>query len=146
MKTPLSVIIQIKGSEVVTIRPDAAVFDAVTMMETRCIGSLPVVDTQGEIVGMLTERDCLRKVLLKERNLHTVKVSEVMSTPVFTLPPETPVEECMKLMTAQRIRHLPVVEKGKLLGLISIGDAVKFLCSEHEQDIVNLEKYITGSL
>jgi CBS domain-containing protein len=146
MNTSLSVLIQVKGDAVISVKPDATVFDAVNMMETSRIGSLLVLDAHGAIIGMLTERDCLRKVLLKERNLRTVKVSEVMSTPVFTLPPDTPVEQCMMLMTEKRIRHLPVVENGKLLGLISIGDVVKFLCSEREQDIANLEKYITGSM
>lgn len=146
MNTTLDVLLKAKGSSVTTISPEAAVFDAVNAMENARIGSLLVVDAKGVIVGMLTERDCLRKVLLKERNLRTVKVREVMSAPVFTLPPETAIEECMQLMTEKRVRHLPVVEHGKLLGLISIGDVVKFLCTEREQDIANLEKYITGSI
>lgn len=146
MNTPLGVLLKAKGSAVTTTAPDATVFDAVNTMESERIGSLLVVDAKGAIVGMLTERDCLRKVLLKERNLRTVKVREVMSTPVFTLPPDTLIEACMRLMTEKRVRHLPVVENGKLLGLISIGDVVKFMCTEREQDIANLEKYITGSI
>jgi CBS domain-containing protein len=146
MNTSLGALLQVKGKTVTTIGPDATVFDAVNSMENSRIGSLLVVDAKGAIAGMLTERDCLRKVLLKERNLRTVKVREVMSSPVFTLPPETAIEDCMKLMTEKRVRHLPVVEQGKLLGLISIGDVVKFLCGEREQDIANLEKYITGSI
>jgi CBS domain-containing protein len=95
---------------------------------------------------MLTERDCLRRVLLKERPLRTVTVAEVMSTPVITVQATEIIESCMKLMTEKRLRHLPVMEHSKLVGIISIGDVVKFLCSEQEQDIRNLENYITGSL
>ncbi len=146
MNTPLGILLKAKGSAVTTISPDVTVFDAVSKMETEHIGSLVVVDAKGAIVGMLTERDCLRKVLLKERNLRTVKVREVMAAPVFTLPPDTLIEECMKLMTDKRVRHMPVVDHGKMVGLISIGDVVKFLCTEREQDINNLEKYITGSV
>ena len=146
METPVNTLIKVKGSNVVSTLPSTTIFDAVKLMEDNRIGSLPIVDNTGKLVGMLTERDCLRKVLLKELPLRSVTVAEVMSTPVITVQGSEIIESCMKLMTEKRLRHLPVMEHSKLIGLISIGDVVKFLCSEQEQDIKNLENYITGSL
>jgi CBS domain-containing protein len=146
METPVIKLLKIKGSDVVSTLPTTTIFDAVKIMEDSRIGSLPVVDSTGKLVGMLTERDCLRRVLLKELPLRSVTVGEVMSTPVITVQSTEIMENCMKVMTEKRLRHLPVMEHSKLIGLISIGDVVKFLCSEQEQDIRNLENYITGSL
>ncbi len=146
METPVGKLLKIKGSDVVTTAPSTTIFDAVKQMEDSRIGSLPVVDSTGKIVGMLTERDCMRKVLLKERPLRSVTVGEVMSSPIVTVQGTELVENCMVIMTEKRLRHLPVMEHTKLIGLISIGDVVKFLCTEREQDIKNLENYITGSL
>jgi len=146
MLTPVAELLKIKGGAVVTTPPQTTIFDAVRIMEDAHIGSLPIVDDAGRLVGMLTERDCMRKALLQERNLRAVTVGEIMSSPVVTVAPTEIVDSCMKTMTEKRLRHLPVVEAGKLVGLISIGDVVKFLCSEREHDIKNLEKYITGSL
>ncbi len=146
MQTPVGELLKLKGGAVITTPTETTVFDAVKIMEDAHIGSLPVVDSAGKLVGMLTERDCMRKVLLKELNLRMVTVGEVMSSPVVTVPATEIVDACMKIMTEKRLRHLPVMDHGKLVGLISIGDVVKFLCSEREQDIENLEKYITGSL
>ncbi|MBM4163204.1 MAG: CBS domain-containing protein [Lentisphaerae bacterium] len=146
MQTSVGALLKLKGGTVITTPTKTTVFDAVKIMEEGHIGSLPVVDSAGRIVGILTERDCMRKVLLKELNLRTVIVDEVMSSPVVTVPATEIVDSCMKIMTEKRLRHLPVMDHGTLAGLISIGDVVKFLCSEREQDIENLEKYITGSL
>ena len=146
METPVGTLLKIKGHEVVTTSPTTTIFDAVKQMEESHIGSLPVVDNAGKIVGMLTERDCLRKVLLKERPLRSVTVGDVMSSPIITVQSSEIIESCMVIMTEKRLRHLPVMEHNKLIGLISIGDVVKFLCTEREQDIKNLENYITGSL
>lgn len=146
METPVVTLLKIKGSDVVSTSPSTTIFDAVKQMEDSRIGSLPVIDSTGKLVGMLTERDCLRKVLLKERPLRSVTVGEVMSSPVITVQSTEIMENCMQLMTEKRLRHLPVMEHSKLIGIISIGDVVKFLCSEREQDIKNLENYITGSL
>lgn len=146
METPVVKLLKIKGSDVVSTSPSTTIFDAVKQMEDSRIGSLPVIDSTGKLVGMLTERDCLRKVLLKERPLRSVTVGEVMSSPVITVQSTEIMENCMQLMTEKRLRHLPVMEHSKLIGIISIGDVVKFLCSEREQDIKNLENYITGSL
>jgi CBS domain-containing protein len=146
MQTSVGALLKLKGGTVITTPTKTTIFDAVKIMEEGHIGSLPVVDSAGRIVGILTERDCMRKVLLKELNLRTVIVDEVMSSPVVTVPATEIVDSCMKIMTEKRLRHLPVMDHGTLAGLISIGDVVKFLCSEREQDIENLEKYITGSL
>lgn len=146
METPVGKLLKIKGNDVVTTSPSTTIFDAVKQMEESRIGSLPVVDGTGKIVGMLTERDCMRKVLLKERPLRSVTVGEVMSSPIITVQANELVENCMVIMTEKRLRHLPVMDHTKLIGLISIGDVVKFLCTEREQDIKNLENYITGSL
>jgi len=146
METPVGKLLKIKGNDVVTTSSSTTIFDAVKQMEDSRIGSLPVVDSTGKIVGMLTERDCMRKVLLKERPLRSVTVGEVMSSPIITVQANELVENCMVIMTEKRLRHLPVMEHTKLIGLISIGDVVKFLCTEREQDIKNLENYITGSL
>jgi CBS domain-containing protein len=146
METPVGTLLKIKGNTVVTTSTSTTIFDAVKQMEDNHIGSLPVVDNAGKIVGMLTERDCLRKVLLKERPLRSVTAGDVMSSPIITVQSSELIESCMKIMTDKRLRHLPVMEHNKLIGLISIGDVVKFLCTEREQDIKNLENYITGSL
>jgi CBS domain-containing protein len=146
METPVIKLLKIKGCNVTTTSPSTTIFDAVKQMEDNRIGSLPVVDNAGKLVGMLTERDCLRKVLLKELPLRSVTVGEVMSSPVITVQSTEIMENCMQVMTEKRLRHLPVMEHSKLVGLISIGDVVKFLSSEREQDIKNLENYITGSL
>jgi CBS domain-containing protein len=146
METPVGKLLKIKSSAIVTTSPATTIFDAVKQMEDAHIGSLPVVDETGKIIGMLTERDCLRRVLLKEKPLRTVTVGEVMSSPVVTVQCTELIESCMKIMTERRLRHLPVMEKATLIGLISIGDVVKFLCTEREQDIQQLEQYITGSL
>jgi CBS domain-containing protein len=146
METPVGKLLKIKGNDVVTTSPSTTIFDAVKQMEDSRIGSLPVVDGTGKIVGMLTERDCMRKVLLKERPLRSVTVGEVMSSPIVTVQANELVENCMVIMTEKRLRHLPVMDHTQLIGLISIGDVVKFLCTEREQDIKNLENYITGSL
>jgi CBS domain-containing protein len=146
METPVGKLLKIKGNDVVTTSSSTTIFDAVKQMEDSRIGSLPVIDSTGKIVGMLTERDCMRKVLLKERPLRSVTVGEVMSSPIITVQATELVENCMVIMTEKRLRHLPVMDHTKLIGLISIGDVVKFLCTEREQDIKNLENYITGSL
>jgi CBS domain-containing protein len=146
METPVIKLLKVKGSDVVSTLPSTTIFDAVKLMEDNRIGSLPIIDSAGKLVGMLTERDCLRRVLLKELPLRSITVAEVMSTPVITVQGTEIMENCMKLMTEKRLRHLPVMEQSKLIGIISIGDVVKFLCSEQEQDIRNLENYITGSL
>jgi CBS domain-containing protein len=145
MNTPVADLLRVKGADVLTSSPDASVYDAVKVMTDRGIGCLLVQDTAGKICGIITERDC-RNVILKELAPRKVQVRQMMSVRVLHVEPDTSVENCMQLMTEKRIRHLPVMAHGKLAGLISIGDVVKFLCTERGREIENLEKYITGSL
>jgi CBS domain-containing protein len=123
--------------------PTASVFDAVTLMAQKNVGALLVLE-QGTVVGILTERGCVRKMLLGERAPRNTLVREVMSAPVQYVQPHHTNEDCMALMTDKRLRHLPVMQDGKLLGLLSIGDLVKDIISEQNFIIQQLEHYIVG--
>jgi CBS domain-containing protein len=125
------------------VRPDDSVFDALQRMADKGIGALLVMDGEA-IVGIVTERDYARKIALKGRTSALTLVRDVMTTSVLFVKPEQTSEDCMALMTNNRVRHLPVVDDGKLLGLISIGDLVKEIISEQKFTIEQLEHYITG--
>ena len=142
--TAVADILKSKGDAVVhTIGPDDSVFDALQRMADKRIGALLVM--QGDaIVGIVTERDYARKIALKGRTSALTKVRDVMTTSVMFVKPTQTSEECMALMTDNRLRHLPVVKDGKLIGLISIGDLVKDIISEQKFVIEQLEHYITG--
>jgi CBS domain-containing protein len=128
---------------VYTIGPTASVFDALKLMAEKSIGAL--VATEGEqVVGIITERDYARKVILMARSSKDTPVGDIMTSPVMYVRPDNTSEECMVLMTENRLRHLPVVDSGKLAGLISIGDLVKDIISEQKFIIEQLEHYITG--
>ncbi len=130
-------------STVHAVRPDDSVFDALQRMADKGIGALLVMDGEA-ILGIVTERDYARKIALKGRTSALTLVRDVMTTSVLFVKPEQTSEDCMALMTNNRVRHLPVVEEGKLLGLISIGDLVKEIISEQKFTIEQLEHYITG--
>lgn len=135
-----------KSSNVWSISPKAKVFDALKFMSEKQIGALMVRDEKGEVAGIMSERDYARKVILLGKTSKETAVEEIM-TPVdqmFYIKPENTVEECMVLMTVKHIRHLPVCREGKLLGLISIGDAVKSIISEKDELIEQLNNYIAG--
>ena len=132
-----------KGSDIISIARDASVFDAISVMAQRSIGSLLVVEA-GKIVGIVTERDYARKVLLLGRSSETTTVEAIMSTDVITATVEQTVKECMTLMTEKRIRHLPVVADDKVVGLISIGDLVQAIISDQQKEIEQLGNYISG--
>lgn len=132
-----------KGPEIVSIHPDATVFDAIAKMADNDIGSLVVVEREG-LVGIITERHYARNVVLKGKTSPATPVREIMEKKVVTVRPEQRVEECMALMTAKRVRHLPVMEGGKLVGIISIGDLVKSIISGQRFVIDQLEHYIHG--
>jgi CBS domain-containing protein len=132
-----------KGSEVWTISPEAKVIDALKLMSDKKIGALAVMYKK-QVLGILSERDYARKVILKGKTSLDTPVKEIMTCQVYCVGLETPAEECMALMTKKRIRHLPVIEKGKLVGLVSIGDVVKSIISEHKITIDNLQNYILG--
>ena len=138
----LAVILEDKGGEVFAIDADASVFEAVQQMVELNAGSLLVTEN-GEITGIVTERDYLRRVALHELDDRETLVREIMSSPLIVVTPETTVDECMALMTDRRIRHLPVVDDGKVVGVVSIGDLVKFKSQQQSFEIQYLTQYIT---
>lgn len=136
-------ILQAKGNDVWTISKDSTVLDALKLLAEKQIGSLVVMD--GKVVaGIFSERDFARKVGVTGRPPEAVKVHEVMSEHVITVNPHQTVQECMELMTEKRIRHLPVLENGQLVGILSIGDIVKDIIVELQFMVEQLENYITG--
>ena len=132
-----------KGLKVWTISPDAKVLDALKFMAEKGVGALVVFD-QDDIVGIISERDYARKVILKGRHSQDTTVRDIMAAPVYGVHLETTADECMALMTDKHIRHLPVCTDGKLAGVISIGDVVKAVIGEQKVTIENLENYIMG--
>lgn len=136
-------LLQEKGNQVWTIAPTVTVYEALELMAKHNIGALVV--TEGDkVLGMFTERDYARKVILKGRASKTTSVGELMTTEVLYVGLDDTIENCMALMTEHRMRHLPVMDNGKLGGLISIGDVVKSIISDREFMIRELERYITG--
>jgi len=136
-------ILEVKGRDVWSIGPDASVFDALKFMAEKDVGALIVLDG-GNLVGIISERDYARKVALLGRASPTTQVKEIMTPRVAGVDPEENLDECMALVTEKRIRHLPVLENGKLIGLISIGDLVKSIITEQQFIIEQLESYIKG--
>ena len=126
-----------------TIGPEASVFEAVQSMAQKNIGALLIVE-HDQVVGMITERDYARKIVLMARSSRETKLRDIMTRPVMYVRPQHTSEECMALMTENRLRHLPVLEEGQLIGLISIGDLVKIIISEQKFIIEQLEHYISG--
>ena len=132
-----------KGSEVWSIAPEAVVYEALQLMADKNVGALLVVEG-GRLVGILSERDYARKVILLNKSSMTAPVREIMTSKVFYVNPESSIEECMTLMTDKHIRHLPVLENDRLGGVISIGDVVKEIISDREFMIEQLQNYIVG--
>jgi CBS domain-containing protein len=132
-----------KGSAVWSIAPNATVFDAIQLMADKNVGALPVIENGG-LVGIISERDYTRKVILKGKSSKETPVKDIMTLELLTARPGDSVTECMHVMTEKRVRHLPVVEGGQMIGLISIGDLVRRIISAQTATIDNLEKYITG--
>ena len=143
MDRPLSSILEEKSGDVLQIDGNATVFEAITKMVEANVGSLLVAD-EGEIVGIVTERDYLRRVTLEGRTDKETAVRDIMTSPLYIATPDTPIDECMALMTDRRIRHVPVVDEGKVVGVISIGDLVKFISKQQAFEIKYLTDYITG--
>jgi CBS domain-containing protein len=136
-------LLRFKGTDVWTISADATVMEALGIMAEQKVGSL-VVQNGDEVVGIFTERDHVRKVGLLNRRPADVKIEEVMTADLITVQPSQSVRECMEIMTESRVRHLPVFEDGKMIGLISIGDVVRDLVEELEFLVEQLQNYITG--
>lgn len=141
--TIVSQLLQIKGADVWSVEPDASVYEALKLMADKNVGALIVLKA-GDLVGIISERDYARKVILKGKSSMTTPVKEIMTTKVYCVRPEQTIQECMALMTEKRIRHLPVLEEGQLAGVISIGDVVKAIISNQEFIIEQLENYIAG--
>lgn len=137
-------VLQAKNNLTISVRPDSTVFEALELMVEKNVGALLVMD-QESFVGIFTERDYARKVILKGKASKETPISEIMTEDPVTVTPDNSIEDCMRLMTNKFIRHLPVMENGKLVGIISIGDLVKYIIEEQRFIIENLEHYITGT-
>jgi CBS domain-containing protein len=138
-----AILAQKKVSTVWSIPPNAMVVDAIQLMDEKNVGALPVVEND-TLVGIVSERDYTRKVILKGRSSKETPVSDIMTKQLLTVTPDHSVTECMRIMTEKRVRHLPVLEGSNLVGILSIGDVVNWFISAQTATINNLERYITG--
>ena len=132
-----------KGRNIISIKPEDSVLDAIRLMAEKGIGSLVVMEDQ-EMLGIMSERDYARKVIIKGRSSESTAVSEIMTANVFTTSSSETVNDCMSVMTEKKIRHLPVVEDNAVIGMISIGDLVEAIISDQQEEIEQLEHYISG--
>lgn len=133
-----------KGGAIWSISPEASVFDAIESMSEKHIGAL-LVFSAGNLLGIITERDYARKVILKGRQSRDTRVAEIMSKPVISVTPQHTIAECMQLMTSRRIRYLPVLDAPHVAGLVSIGDVVNWIIASQEHTIRHLHNYIAGA-
>ena len=136
-------ILESKGHDIWSIEPSASVYDAIHVLAERQIGALLVMK-EDQLVGIFSERDYARQIILKDRSSEDTKVEEIMTKKVLHVQPNDVIDDCMALMTKKRIRHLPVVENKKVVGMISIGDLVSAVIAEQQSTINDLEKYISG--
>lgn len=132
-----------KSAKVWSVTPDATVYDAVALMAEKNVGALLVVE-KGELVGIVSERDYTRKVMLRGKRSRDTQVREIMSTELTTVTPKEGIDDCLRFMTEKRIRHLPVVSNAEIRGVISIGDLVKHVISAQSAALDQLERYISG--
>jgi CBS domain-containing protein len=140
---PVRSLLQQKGHAVWSISPESTVYSAIELMSEKQVGAL-VVLSGGFLAGIISERDYARKVILKGRNSQHTQVREIMSTPVLFVGPDQTIRDCMHLMISRRVRHLPVLEGEKVVGVVSIGDLVNWILQSQEETIQHLEHYITG--
>lgn len=132
-----------KGRNVWSITPDMIVFDAIKVLAEKNVGALLVMEGD-KLVGMFSERDYTRKIILKGRASKETRVGEVVSSPVFTVSPEHSIEDCMRVMTEHRVRHLPVVHQDKVVGVVSIGDLVNWIITAQSAALEQMHTYIAG--
>ncbi len=137
-------ILKHKGGEIWSVSPDQSVYEALERMADKGVGALLVI-SEGKLVGVFSERDYARKVILKGKSSRETPVKEIMTSPVIHVTPQQSLDQCMTIMTNQHVRHLPVMENEQLLGVVSIGDLVKWIISEQEETIKQLEHYIAGN-
>jgi CBS domain-containing protein len=133
-----------KGRNVISIAPDASVFEAIKVMADESIGSLVVLDADSNLAGIVTERDYARKVIIMGRSSKDTRVAEIMTADVLTAGSDHTVNACMEIMTERKIRHLPVVEDGRVIAMVSIGDLVQAIIAAQQEEIEHLEHYISG--
>ena len=147
MKTsvPISLLLHHKSPALWSITPEASVFEAVQLMAEKNIGSLLVM-LDDKLVGLFTERDYARKIVLQGKSSRETRVRDIFTGVVITVKPQDSVEDCMKLMTEKRVRHLPVVDKGTVVGIVSIGDLVNWTISAQDAQIAQMEQYIAGGV
>jgi CBS domain-containing protein len=143
MQTTVARVLADKGSDVISVAPNQTVYTALEVMEEHNIGAVIVLDGE-DLIGILTERDYARKVILLDRLSKNTGVSAIMTTELHTVAPDTTVVDCMGIMTDKKVRHLPVIDGGDLVGVISIGDVVKAIIAQQRSLIDQLEQYITS--
>ncbi|MDB5696845.1 MAG: hypothetical protein JWN21_2388 [Sphingomonas bacterium] len=141
----IAAILRGKGAEVISIAPDASVADAVTLLATKRIGAVPVVDGQGALLGIFSERDVIHCLQAKGAGALSGTVAEAMTAPAIAVSPEQPVIAALSMMTQRRFRHLPVVDQGRLIGFVSIGDLVKHRIDRIEADAAAMRDYIQSA-
>ena len=142
---PISSLLHHKSSVLWSIPPETTVYEAIRLMAEKNIGALPVL-SDGRLVGLFTERDYARKIVLQGKSSKETRVREIFTGVVITVKPQDSIEDCMKLMTEHRVRHLPVVDKGNVIGIVSIGDLVNWTISTQAAQIAQMEQYIAGGV
>jgi CBS domain-containing protein len=143
MSETIASVLNNKGARIWSIDPEATILDAIALMAEKAIGALVVV-SEGRLVGIISERDYARKVILQGRSSKDTHVREIMTSSVITVSPEKTVDECMRIITNNRVRHLPVMRGGEVIGVISIGDLVRAIIAEQAATIDHLHSYIAG--
>ena len=143
--TTVKQILDSKGYDFFNISPDSTVFEALGLMADKNVGALMIMDKDGKLIGMFSERDYARKIILHGHSSKESSIHDYMSTELYTVKPDTSVLGCMAVMTEHKVRHVPVLDHNKLIGIISIGDVVNTIIEDQKATIQDLEKYITAS-